>query len=193
MKSLIVGLFFTFGSLLFGQNLTLDKSHARLQFFVTHMTISTVDGKFNEFDVVLNNFDQNDITKSTITVVAQTNSIDTGIEARDNHLKSADFFDVAQYKTIEFKSTSLEKIIGNTYKLNGNLTMSGVTKPITLTLVYNGNSINSANNIKSYGFTIKGTINRSSYEIGKKIPESVIGNDIKILSNLEFTQNKKKK
>ncbi|MDK7375707.1 MULTISPECIES: YceI family protein [Weeksella] len=193
MKSLIVGLFFTFGSLLFGQNITLDKSHARLQFFVTHMTISTVDGKFNEFDVVLNNFDQNDITKSTITVVAQTNSIDTGIEARDNHLKSADFFDVAQYKTIEFKSTSLEKIIGNTYKLNGNLTMSGVTKPITLTLVYNGNSINSANNIKSYGFTIKGTINRSSYEIGKKFPESVIGNDIKILSNLEFTQNKKKK
>lgn len=190
MKSFILGISFILSSILFGQNVTLDKSHARLQFFVNHMTISTVDGKFKDFDVFLKNYDENDITKTNFHLVAQTNSIDTGVEARDNHLKSADFFNVDTYKTMEFNSTSLEKVKGNTYKLTGNLTMNGITKPVNLSLDYNGNSINPANNVKSYGFTVKGTINRSTFGLGKKFPESIIGNEIQIIANLEFTQNK---
>ncbi len=190
MKNLLLTFVLLFGFNVFGQNVTLDKAHAQLQFYAKHLTISNVEGKFTNFDVHLTGLDKGDLSKAKFHVVADINSINTGIDARDNHLKSADFFDAEKFGKLEFTSTSVKKEKGNNYKLAGNLTLHGVTKPVTLTLVSNGSVVNPMNKTNTHGFTVKGTINRADFGLGANFPEAVVGNEITIVSNLEFTENK---
>ena len=121
----------------FAQNWTLDKAHSNLAFTVTHMMLSEVDGKFQNFDVKMTS-SKPDFTDAQIDLTADVSSIYTNQEKRDGHLKSADFFDATKYPTLEFKSKSITKVSGNKYKLMGDLTMHGVTKPVTLDAVITG-------------------------------------------------------
>ncbi|WP_395091961.1 YceI family protein [Vaginella massiliensis] len=189
MKNLLFSLFLLMSFQVFGQTIMLDKAHARLQFYATHLTISSVDGKFTDFDVHVKDFDATDLLKAKFHVLANLNSVDTGIEARDTHLKSADFFDVAKNKNLEFTSTKVTKIKGNAYALSGNLTLNNITKPVNLKLVYNGKVNNSMNKKNTHGFTIEGKLNRLDFGIGNNFPEAVVGNQINIVSNLEFVEN----
>lgn len=173
----------------FSQNYTNDKAHSKLGFSVPHMTISDVEGEFKSFDVHLN-FTKVDLSDAKFHVVADINSINTGIEARDNHLKSADFFNAAKNSKLEFTSTSISKVKGNQYKLVGNLTLNGITKPVTLNLFYNGSVDNQG--VKTYGFTVKGKVKRSEYGIGTQFPEAVVGDVVTLTSNLEFPTPKNK-
>ncbi len=186
MKNLVLTLALSLVSLsVFAQKLTLDPNHAKLQFEVTHMTISNIDGEFKKFNAQLD-YTKPDFSDAKFTVTADVNSIDTGIEARDNHLKSEDFFDVEKYPDLKFVTTSFVKGKNNNYKLTGNLTLHGVTKPVTLNVKYNGSVINPMSKKKTYGFTVTGSFKKSDFGIGTKFPEAVVSDAVQITSNLEF-------
>jgi polyisoprenoid-binding protein YceI len=121
-------------------------------------------------------------------LVAESNSINTGLEARDNHLKSEDFFAVSQYPSIQFKSTSCTKLKGKKYMLKGNLSMHGITKEISLMATHNGNAKNRAG-LDVAGFKITGKFNRSDFGIGKDMPFSVVSDEINLEADLEVIKN----
>jgi len=117
--------------------LSVDSAHSNVGFSVPIAGgLSQVSGKFGQFSVNLN-FDESDITKSTVEATIKADSISTGIGARDNHLKTADFFDAAKYPEITFKSKKVEKK-GKGYTLTGDFTMHGVTKEIMFPFVVVG-------------------------------------------------------
>ncbi len=108
-----------------------DASHSQVGFAVKHLVISTVRGEFTKYSGVAQ-LDDADPAKSTVEVSIDVNSLDTRVADRDGHLKSPDFFDAAQYPTITFKSTKVAKAGKDALKVTGDLTLHGVTKPITL-------------------------------------------------------------
>ncbi|HEY0751801.1 MAG TPA: YceI family protein, partial [Chitinophagaceae bacterium] len=115
-------------------------------------------------------------------------SIDTRVEARNNHLKSADFFDVQQYPELKFKSTSIKKAGKDKYKLSGDLTLHGVTKPVTLDLNYKGQVVNPMSKKQTVGFQMTGTIKRSDFNIGGNFPAPMISDEVRIKADGEFVQ-----
>lgn len=169
----------------FAQKYTNDKAHSKLGFSATHLMISDVEGEFKDFEVHLT-MTKDDLSDAKFHLTADVNSINTGVEARDNHLKSADFFNASKNSRLEFTSKSLTKIKGNNFKLNGDLSLNGVTKPVSLMLVFNGSTINPMNKTKTYGFTVKGKLKRSDFGVGANFPEAVVGDIIRLTSNLEF-------
>ncbi|ACG73633.1 YceI family protein [Anaeromyxobacter sp. K] len=110
---------------------TLDASHSNAGFAVKHLVISTVRGTFTTLSGKLV-LDEANVAKSTVEATIDVNSIDTQVPDRDAHLKSPDFFDVAKYPTITFKSTKVAKAGKDGLKVTGDLTMHGVTRPVTL-------------------------------------------------------------
>ncbi|TWP23219.1 polyisoprenoid-binding protein [Apibacter muscae] len=189
MKNILITITLVLTTILIpAQKLTLDPNHAKLKFDVTHMTISTIDGEFKKFWVDLD-FNNPDFSDAKFTVTSDINSIDTGIEARDKHLKSADFFDAEKYPKLKFVSTSIIKEKKDNYELKGNLTLHGITKPVSLKVKYNGSILNPMTNLKTYGFTISGRFKRSDFEIGNNFPENIVSDYVNIYSNLEFTAN----
>jgi len=109
---------------------TLDPNHTNAQFTVRHLGISNVQGDFTKINGTVQ-IDDQDMSKSSVDVTIDANSIDTRVAMRDNDLKSEHFLDVAMYPTITFKSTKVEKTADG-YKVTGNLTIRGVTKEVTL-------------------------------------------------------------
>ena len=142
-----------------------DDPHSQLGFTVTHLGVSDVSGTFNDFDVTVTSSEP-DFSDAVFELTANVASLDTRVEARDNHLKSADFFDAEKFPTITFKSIFLEKVDNDKYKLTGNLTMHGVTKPVTMALQYNGTVENAMNKKQTAGFQLTGTLKRSDLVLG---------------------------
>ncbi len=140
---------------------SLDMSHSEITFAVKHMMISTVRGKFNTFSGTVD-FNESDPTLSTVDVSVDLASVDTRDAKRDGHLTSPDFFDVANYPTMTFKSTSVKKISDTQAKLTGDLTIRGVTKPVTLDVTYNGQA-KSPWGMTSAGFSATGKLNRKDF------------------------------
>jgi polyisoprenoid-binding protein YceI len=164
-----------------------DKPHSQLVFTVTHLGISDVSGTFNDFDVTVHST-KPDFSDASFELIAKTASIDTRVEARNNHLKSADFFDVAKYPELTFKSTSLKKQGKNSYKLFGNLTLNGITKPVTLNLKYRGVTQNPMSKATTVGFRLNGVIKRSEFNFGKGFPAPMISDEVSIKADGEFVQ-----
>jgi polyisoprenoid-binding protein YceI len=108
----------------------LDPMHTEVGFDVKHMMVTNVHGKFDKFDGTVN-LDEKDPSKDSVEVSIDTGSIDTGVDKRDAHLKSPDFFDAANNPKITFKSTKVKKVKGG-LEVTGDLNMHGVTKPVTL-------------------------------------------------------------
>jgi polyisoprenoid-binding protein YceI len=142
---------------------TFDKSHTTIGFEVTHLVISTVDGKFRSFDgTVTTKGDSFDGAQVDFT--ADVASISTENEKRDNHLKSDDFFNAEKYPKMTFKGTSMKKTGKNTFKLTGDLTIRDKTKNITLDVVHNGTITDPWGNTKA-GFKLSGKINRFDFDL----------------------------
>ena len=120
-----------FGSAALAAPWSLDPAHSRVGFVVRHMMVSNVEGRFHDVKAAVD-LDEKDLTKSTIEVTIAANSIDTEQADRDKHLKSPDFFDVAKFPSISFKSTKLIKAGKGKYKVTGDLTIRGIAKPVTL-------------------------------------------------------------
>ncbi|HBK32525.1 MAG TPA: polyisoprenoid-binding protein [Porphyromonadaceae bacterium] len=168
---------------------TSDPAHSRLGFKVKHLTISEIDGRFADFSVTVTTA-KADYSDAQIEVTAKVASINTGVEARDNHLRSADFFDAEKYPVLTFKSSKMKKTDEKRGKLYGDLTFHGVTKPVVLDVTYFGTVVNPMNKAETAGFQILGSIKRSDFGLGADFPEFVISDEIKIVANAEFSPKK---
>lgn len=166
---------------------TNDDAHSQLSFTVSHLGIADVTGTFNDFDAKITS-SKPDFSDAAFELIAKTASIDTKVEDRDNHLRSADFFDVANYPNLKFKSTSVKKQGKNRYKLKGNLTLNGVTKPVTMDLVYRGTVENPMSKKQTAGFQVTGTIKRSDFNLGSGFPAPMISDEVRIKADGEFFQ-----
>jgi polyisoprenoid-binding protein YceI len=164
-----------------------DAPHSQLGFTVTHLGINDVSGTFNDFEVTVES-SKPDFSDAVFTLTAKTASINTRVEMRDNHLKSADFFDAEKYPEISFKSNSLKNAGKNKFKLGGDLTLHGVTKPVTLDLEYRGTIENPMSKKPTAGFQLTGTIKRSDFNIGSKFPDQMVSDIVRIKADGEFTQ-----
>lgn len=138
-----------------------DPSHSSVEFQVKHMAIATVKGQFNEFQGSLVVAEDGTTTASG---TVQAASVDTREEQRDAHLKSADFFDVESNPQITFASTAIEPVDEETFKITGDLTIHGVTKPITLTAEVDGADVDPWGN-QRVGLTVKGALSRGDYDM----------------------------
>ncbi|MFA6402522.1 MAG: YceI family protein [Salinivirgaceae bacterium] len=170
------------------QNWTLDKSHAKLGFGITHMMISEVEGQFKNFDIKLS-ATKPDFTDAVIELSADVSSINTDNEQRDTHLKGADFFDAEKFKTLNFKSTSLAKTGEKTYQLTGDLTMHGITKPVVLEVTFNGTIEHPYTRKTVAGFKVKGKINRSDFAVGTSFAAGMLSEEVTITANAEFSKD----
>lgn len=166
---------------------TNDKPHSQLGFTVTHLGISEVSGTFNDFVATIN-ASKPDFSDAVVELDARVASIDTRVDARNNHLKSADFFDAEKFPSLKFKSTSLKKSGANQYQLTGDLTMHGITKPVTMNLTYNGTIENPMSKKPTTGFQLTGVIKRSEFNIGEKFPAPMISDEVRIKADGEFVQ-----
>jgi polyisoprenoid-binding protein YceI len=137
----------------------LDLSHSELNFKVKHLMISNVKGEFRKFEAEV---DGEDFTASAVQVTIDASSIFTNDEARDGHLKSADFFDVENHREITFKSTSFRKVDDINYKLAGLLTMKGVSNSVNLDVEFGGTNKDPWGNEKA-AFSLNGLINRKDW------------------------------
>lgn len=165
-----------------------DPAHSRIQFTVVHLGINDITGNFNTTALTIN-ADEKNFVNSKITFSTDINSINTNIEARDTHLKSAEFFDAAAYPKMEFASTSIVKGKNkNEYTMTGNLTMHGVTKPVVLDLIYRGSTLNQMNKKQTYSYQVMGTLKRSDFEVGTKFPDAVVSDQVKIKGDFELTE-----
>ncbi len=162
-----------------------DNAHTNMNFAVSHLVISEVTGNFNEFDIQATADESFNDPNFTVTI--QTASIDTDNERRDNHLKSEDFFEVEKFPTIEFKTTSVEKTGENTFKLKGDLTMHGVTKPVALDGKLNGIITDQRSQKLKAGLKFTTTLNREDFNIGTGTM-APIGEEISITINTEMAQ-----
>jgi polyisoprenoid-binding protein YceI len=162
-----------------------DTNHAKVGFTVTHMMVSDVDGYFKKASATLTS-NKADFTDAVVEMTADASSIFTDNEKRDAHLQSPDFFEVAKYPNITFKSFYFKKTkTPNTYFVKGNLTMHGVTKPIALTAVAK-TGINPVNQKTIAGFKITGKVNRTDFGIGTNTPSAIVSNEVLINCNAEF-------
>lgn len=166
---------------------SIDKDHAKLGFTVSHLMVSDVEGWFKTFSATVTTSGK-DFTDAVVVMSADAGSINTESEARDKHLKSADFFDVAKYPVITFKSKTFTKVNDTNYKVTGDLTMHGVTKAIELSAICKLGT-NPMNKKEVAGFKITGTIDRSDFGIGASTSNAMVGNEVSIVSNAELIKN----
>jgi polyisoprenoid-binding protein YceI len=171
----------------FAQDWTMDKAHSRLGFNVTHLMVSDVDGKFKSFDVSVTS-SKDDFADAVIELSADISSINTDNDYRDNDLKSPNFFDATKFSKLSFKSTSFTKIDTKNYKLKGNLTIHGVTRPVELNVIFNGTSQNPMNKKTVAGFRIKGNIKRKDFGVGSGTPTMVVSDEVEIDANVELNK-----
>jgi polyisoprenoid-binding protein YceI len=176
-----------FAGATFAQDWNWDKAHSQLTFSITHLGINDIGGSFGTVSAKVTS-SKDDFSDAAIELTADINSISTGNEQRNNHLKSADFFDAAQFGTLTFKSTSFKKASGKNYKLAGDLTFHGVTKPVVLDVVYNGTIENPQSKKPTAGFKITGSINRKDFGIAPSFPSAALSDDVKLIANAEVVK-----
>jgi len=193
MKKLIVSLLLA-SSALAGTaqtKWTVDAAHSSVRFAVTHLTVAKTVGYFSEYDLNVTSSNE-DFSGSQVELTIQANSINTANEARDKHLKGPDFFDAEKYPTITFKSTSFKKTKGNQYKIEGDLTMHGVTKKVTLDGVYGGTRKDPYGNTKA-GFAISGKISRKDFNMAWGAPleggGNILDDMVDIACDVELKKN----
>ncbi len=170
---------------------TIDPSHSEVQFKVKHLMISTVTGNFSTYEGTVKTANEEDFAGASINFSADIDSISTGMEQRDGHLKSGDFFDAENFPKLTFASTSMEKKDEDSYKLEGNLTIKGVTKPVSLKVEFGGIMGDFYGNTKA-GFDISGKINRQDFGLTwSAVTEAggvVVSDEVKLAFNIQVAK-----
>ena len=169
---------------------TIDTTHSEIGFKIKHLVISTVSGKFTSFEGKLEG-EPGDLENAKISFTADIDSIHTGNEQRDGHLKSADFFDAAKYAKLTFVSTNIERKDGNDYKVTGDLTIKNVTRSVTLNVEFGGTQNNFYGQTVA-GFEITGKINRQDFGLTwSAVTEAggiVVSDEVKLVINTELVK-----
>jgi polyisoprenoid-binding protein YceI len=171
----------------FAQKWTLDQAHSKLGFSITHLMVSSVDGNFKSFDAIISS-SKDDFSDASVELTADVNTIDTDNEKRDAHLKAPDFFDANKFPTLTFKSATFKKVADKKYKVTGNLTLHGVTKPVELDVTFNGTAVHPYTKKTIAGFKVTGTIKRSDFVVGSDTPGAVVSDEVAIEANAEFVK-----
>jgi polyisoprenoid-binding protein YceI len=171
-----------------GTTWVLDPAHSELTFKVRHLMISNVKGAFTKFNAVI---EGEDFTKAPITVTVDTASVTTHDENRDGHLRSAEFFDVANFPEMTFTSTSFTSEGDDQYKLKGSLTIKGNTHPVTLDVEFGGINTDPWGNKKA-GFSVNGKINRQDWGLNWNTPLEaggvLLGDDVRIIAEVQLVK-----
>ena len=162
----------------------LDPTHSEITFSVKHMMISKVKGQFKTFNAEIESEDEN-FKNAKVNATIQTDSIDTNNADRDAHLKGEDFFNSGNYPSITFESNSLNEGV------TGNLTLNGITKPITLEVDFGGIGQDPWGNTKA-GFSFEGKIKRSDFGLNWNAALEaggvLVSDDVKIAGELQFVK-----
>ncbi len=168
----------------------IDAAHSEVNFKVKHMVVSTVTGRFDTFNASVES-ELEDFSDARITFDADVATIDTKNEQRDGHLKSADFFDAGKYPKISFVSASVKKLSDHELQVAGNLTLRGVTKPVTLDVIYNG-MVDGFSGARIAGFEIRTKLNRFDFGLQwNALTEAggvVVSNEVRIEILAEFNK-----
>jgi polyisoprenoid-binding protein YceI len=168
---------------------TIDKEHTNIGFAVSHFLISDTVGCFTDFDATVN-APLNDFTGGAVSFTARTASVSTNNEQRDGHLRSKDFFDSSEYPELKFTGTLVKE--GGKDVLRGNMTIRGITRPVSFAVTYGGRMKDRTFRIEKAGFKISGTVNRLDY--GMKWNETfegggaIVGAEVKIDLNVEINR-----
>ena len=170
-----------------GGEYRIDRAHSMIGFAIKHNEISLVRGWFQDFSGTIR-YDDKDITKSSVEFTAKIESINTGVDRRDAHLRTADFFDVAKFPDMTFKSTRVERKGPDQLVLHGDFTLRGVTKPISLPFTVTG-AIKDGQGNPRFGIAAQTTLNRRDFGItwGKTMENGGldVGNEVMIDIQLE--------
>jgi polyisoprenoid-binding protein YceI len=163
-----------------------DPNHSEVDFTITHMSVSKVHGRFGDVNATIV-YNESDVSKSTVTATIGVGTVDTGVDQRNTHLKSADFFDVASLPTATFTSTSVTKN-GNKLSVAGNLTLHGVTKPVVLDVEGPTTPVPGQGGKLHSGFSATTTLDRTTFGIGPKFPAAMLGDEVKLEIELEVVK-----
>jgi polyisoprenoid-binding protein YceI len=177
-----------FYSTLFAQSTTWkdDPLHSKLTFTVTHRGFSSIFGLFQKFEASITS-SKSDFSDAVFTLAADVASVNTEVKMRDDDLRSANFFDVAKYPNMTYKSTSISNTTGmkDRFKITGDLTMHGVTKTVTMDVWFRGTKEDPMSKKTKSGFQLKGMINRADFNVGPADPFD-ISTDVMITADGEF-------
>ena len=164
-----------------------DQVHSQIGFAVSHLVVSKTKGEFKQYTGTIA-FDKEDLAGSSVDVTIQADSIDTENEKRDNHLKSPDFFNVAEFPEITFKGKEIKENAGG-YEIIGDLTLKGVTKEITIPVEINGPVVHPNNGKKVIGISGQTTINRQDFGVSwNKTMDNgglVVGDEVTVMIEIE--------
>jgi polyisoprenoid-binding protein YceI len=162
----------------------IDPAHSSINFEIRHMGVSNVHGALGGVKgTVL--YDEKDVSKSKVEATADTTTVTTGVEARDKHLKSPDFFDVEKNPQLTFKSTSVSNA-GGKLTLTGDLTLNGVTKSVTLDVDGPAPPQTGKDGKTRSGFSASGKLKRSDFNFGPKFGSAMVGDDVKFSIDVEI-------
>lgn len=166
----------------------IDPAHSEVQFKVRHLMITTVTGYFRHFDLIVETEDDDFTQAKKLEFTAEATSIDTNSEQRDAHLRSADFFDAEKFGQIRFSGKVLERA-GEDYRLTGDLTIRGITKPVTVKVHYGGTVVDPYGQTKA-GFEVEGKISRKEFGLVwnamTEAGQVVVGDEIKVLCEIQL-------
>lgn len=166
---------------------TVDPVHSNVLFKIRHGSVSNFYGRFNQIDGAIE-FDGKDIANSTMNFKVPVSSVDTNSRVRDGHIKDAEFFNARQFKDITFESTSITAKEPDTYELKGNLTLHGITKEVTATLIDVRTGVFRDHDVLA--FEARFSIQRSDYEIMKYLAKDLsdsgpLGNTVELIVAVE--------
>mgnify|MGYP000563172083 CR=1 FL=1 len=190
MRNIFFLLVFAASSLIAQTNWSVDKSHSKVGFSVSHLVITDVDGFFKDYDAKITT-NGDDFSTANIEFTVNTASIFTDNENRDKHLRSDDFFNSEKFPKMTFKGKSMRKVSDNKYKLVGDLTIRDVTKQVELDVKYNGMVKDPWGNTKA-GFKVTGEINRFDYNLrwNNTIETGalVVGREVELIIDLQLVK-----
>ena len=166
---------------------TVDGVHSGVTFKISHLGVAWIFGRFDDFSGKFT-IDGDDAAKCSFTLTIKPESIDTNNSKRDEHLKSPDFFNAAQFGTLTFKSTSFKKVDDKNFQVTGDLTFHGVTKSVTLNATFNGTTVNPMSKKTVAGFKVTGTIKRTDFGIGANFPTAMLSDEVALDANTEFVK-----
>jgi polyisoprenoid-binding protein YceI len=180
----LAALLFT-GASAFAQSTTwtIDKNHSQVNFQIRHVGVSNVRGSLSGITGTVV-WDDKNPSKSSVEATIDTNTVSTNNDARDKHLKSPDFFDVAKFPTMTFKSTAVSGVSGK-LQVVGDLTLYGVTKSVTLDVDGPTAPVKGQGGKMVTGFSATGTLKRSDFNFGPKFQPPALGDDVKFTIDVE--------
>jgi polyisoprenoid-binding protein YceI len=185
---LAIGLAFLAAPLLGAQTTTwaVDPAHSEVDFVVRHMGVSNIHGRFGGIkgSIVVND---TDATKSTVSVNIDTTTVDTGVSGRDSDLKSPNWFDVAKFPIATFTSTSVV-VTGSHMKVEGNLTLHGITRPVELDVDGPSPTVPGMDHKPHSGYSATTTVGRKDFGVGPNFPAAVVGDEIKLTIDIEVVK-----